>query len=75
MGDRSSLTLSCTLSRQAYVGQAGQLDGRIADACKGGEIFNKVYRRAIIKMKAQLASDLRKTGHNIITSAWVKVGL
>jgi hypothetical protein len=50
-------------------------EGCAAEACKGGEGFNKVYRAAFIEWRTQLAKDLMQCHYNTITSAWSKVGL
>ena len=68
------LSLSSHMAAQRYVARAAELSGRVAEACKGTEVFNLVYRRAIVSLMKQLEVD-RKAGCNVITSAWVKVGL
>ena len=50
-------------------------EGCAAEACKGGDAFNKVYRAAFIEWRTQLAKDLMQCHYNTITSAWCKVGL
>jgi len=60
---------------QAYLKLVVGREGCAAEACKGGEGFNKVYRAAFIEWRTQLAKDLMQCHYNTITSAWSKVGL
>ena len=60
---------------QKAVGESITAEGRAAEVSSGGEVFNMVYRKAVIAWQETLESDLRKSGSNSITSAWSKVGL
>jgi hypothetical protein len=65
----------CNASFKACFGRVLGESGEAVAAAKGGEVFNKIYRRAFLQWRKEMQQELDSRQDNAIKSAWRKVGL